>query len=91
MLLRLDDLDQERCHPSHAEQIVQDLRWFGIDWQLNRSANPKTGRYQQAIERLQRDQFIYPCFESEEELKAKAGIPPQAQSSPRSTIAACCR
>ena len=35
MLLRLDDLDQERSGPVHAEQIIHDLRWFGIDWQTS--------------------------------------------------------
>ena len=32
MLLRLDDLDQERCRQGASDQIVQDLRWFGIEW-----------------------------------------------------------
>ena len=32
MLLRLDDLDNERSRPIHADQIMQDLHWFGIDW-----------------------------------------------------------
>jgi glutamyl-tRNA synthetase len=35
MLLRFDDLDQERSRPLHAEQIMQDLRWFGIVWQTS--------------------------------------------------------
>jgi glutamyl-tRNA synthetase len=71
MLLRLDDLDQERARPAHADQIVQDLRWFGIDWQTSFRQSERRDLYQATIARLQRDKFLYPCFESEEELKAK--------------------
>jgi glutamyl-tRNA synthetase len=71
MLLRLDDLDAERSRPAYADQIMQDLRWFGIDWQTSFRQSERLDLYQATIERLQRDKFLYPCFESEEELKAK--------------------
>jgi glutamyl-tRNA synthetase len=71
MLLRLDDLDTERSQSSHGEQIMQDLRWFGIDWDKSFRQTERQDVYHAAIERLQREQFLYPCFESEEELKAK--------------------
>jgi glutamyl-tRNA synthetase len=71
MLLRLDDLDQERSRPAHADQIMQDLRWFGIDWHTSFRQSERHDLYQATIEQLQRDKFLYPCFESEEELKAK--------------------
>jgi glutamyl-tRNA synthetase len=71
MLLRVDDLDTERCRPAHAEAIRQDLQWFGIGWQNSVRQSDRLERYRDAIERLKRDGFLYPCFESEEELKAK--------------------
>jgi glutamyl-tRNA synthetase len=71
MLLRLDDLDQERCRQGSSDQIVQDLRWFGIEWHESFRQSDRLDRYQETIERLKRDQFIYPCFESSEELRAK--------------------
>jgi glutamyl-tRNA synthetase len=71
MLLRLDDLDQERSRPAHAEQIMQDLHWFGIEWDMSFRQSERGEIYRATIERLQRDQFLYPCFESEDELKAK--------------------
>ena len=71
MLLRLDDLDSERCRPAHAEAIQQDLQWFGIGWQHVYRQSERLELYHDAIERLKRDGFLYPCFESEEELKAK--------------------
>ena len=71
MLLRLDDLGQDRARAIQADQIIQDLRWFGIDWQSSFRQSERQDLYQATIERLQRDKFLYPCFESEEELKAK--------------------
>jgi glutamyl-tRNA synthetase len=71
MLLRLDDLEQERLGPVPAEQIMRDLRWFGIEWHQSFRQSDRRDVYQEAIERLKRENFIYPCFETEEELKAK--------------------
>jgi glutamyl-tRNA synthetase len=71
MLLRLDDLDQEWCRQGASDQIVQDLRWFGIEWHESFRQSDRLDRYQETIERLKRDQLVYPCFESSEELKAK--------------------
>jgi glutamyl-tRNA synthetase len=71
MLLRLDDLDKERSRPAHAEQIMHDLRWLGIDWHTTFHQSERLDLYHDTIERLQRDKFLYACFESEEELKAK--------------------
>jgi glutamyl-tRNA synthetase len=82
MLLRLDDLDQERSRPVHAEQIMQDLRWFGIEWQTSFRQSERQELYQATIERLKRDKFLYPCFESEEELKAKQEFRRKRNQSP---------
>lgn len=71
LLLRLDDLDEEQCRPGIAEQIEQDLRWCGIGWEATLRQSERRGLYQGTIERLRRDGFLYPCFESEEELRAK--------------------
>jgi glutamyl-tRNA synthetase len=76
LMLRLDDLDTDRSRPAGtrqgmADQIMQDLRWFGIDWHTSVRQSERLELYQATIERLKRDRFLYPCFESEEELKAK--------------------
>jgi glutamyl-tRNA synthetase len=82
MLLRLDDLDKERSRPLHADQIMQDLHWFGIDWQTSFRQSERLDLYQETIARLQRDKFLYPCFESEEELKAKQEFRRKRNQSP---------
>ncbi len=64
-------VDTRRADPVPIEQIVQDLRWLGIEWQASFRQSERLELYQNAIERLKRDKRLYPCFESEEELKAK--------------------
>ena len=32
MVLRLEDLDQSRCRPEHAQRLLRDLTWLGLDW-----------------------------------------------------------
>jgi glutamyl-tRNA synthetase len=50
---------------------MQDLCWLGIVWDDMIRQSDRLPLYQDAIERLKRDGFLYPCFESDEELKAK--------------------
>ncbi|MCA7119636.1 MAG: glutamate--tRNA ligase [Acidibrevibacterium sp.] len=70
-LLRLDDTDRERSRPEFAEAITQDLRWLGLDWDATFRQSDRLDRYRAAAERLRASGRLYPCFESEEELRAK--------------------
>jgi len=65
-----------------ADQVMQDLRWFGIDWCTSFRQSERRELYQHTIERLKRDKFLYPCFESEEELKAKQEFRRKRNQSP---------
>jgi len=71
LLLRFDDLDEQRCRPVYLQQIMQDLRWFGIDWHDCIRQSERRELYLDAISRLKQSGRLYPCFESEEELRAK--------------------
>jgi glutamyl/glutaminyl-tRNA synthetase len=33
LVLRNEDLDPDRCKPQYAVQMLEDLRWFGLQWQ----------------------------------------------------------
>jgi glutamyl-tRNA synthetase len=82
LLLRLDDLDTDRSRSVYADQVMQDLRWFGIDWHTLFRPSERLALYQATIERLINDKFLYPCFESEEELKAKQEFRRKRNQSP---------
>lgn len=68
MLLRIDDLEKHQS----PDPILQDLAWLGIEWDLSFRQSGRLDVYQSRIDQLKRDKFIYPCFESEEELRAKS-------------------
>ncbi|MBN9562639.1 MAG: glutamate--tRNA ligase [Alphaproteobacteria bacterium] len=70
-LLRLDDTDRERSRPEHAAAIAQDLLWLGLEWDGQFRQSDRMDRYAAAAERLKQAGRLYPCFESEEELRAK--------------------
>src|ERR1700751_5494030 len=33
LLLRIEDIDPQRCRPDYEAGIYEDLRWLGISWQ----------------------------------------------------------
>jgi glutamyl-tRNA synthetase len=71
LLLRLDDTDAARSTETYAEAIGHDLRWLGLDWDETFRQSARLDRYAEAAEALKRAGRLYPCFESEEELRAK--------------------
>ena len=79
VVLRIEDLDTARCPPRHAERLVDDLRWLGLDWDegplVGGPEEPyfqsqRTERYQAALERLEAMGLVYPCFCTRAELHA---------------------
>ena len=70
-ILRIEDLDRQRCHPEYAAQIEDDLRWLGLDWDEGGSLGGSNGPYYQsqrtdfyinALEQLRGTGRLYPCF-----------------------------
>ena len=33
LVLRIEDLDRDRCRSNFREAIFEDLRWFGLEWE----------------------------------------------------------
>jgi glutamyl-tRNA synthetase len=70
-LLRLDDTDKERGTEEFATAIEADLRWLGLGWDETFRQSDRLDRYTAAAETLKASGRLYPCFETEEELRAK--------------------
>lgn len=71
MVLRMEDLDPQRCRLDYAQQLADDLRWLGLDWdegyQVGGPHGPylqsqRTQAYETAFRRLEAMGLIYPCF-----------------------------
>jgi len=78
-VLRIEDTDTERCRPEHAEALMGDLRWLGLDWEAGPDRGDAAGPYHQSqrlplyteyFARLQADGRAYPCYCTEAELEA---------------------
>ncbi len=82
-LLRFEDIDHTRARPKYYQGIEEDLVWLGIDYprpglrQLDRLP-----AYQTAINRLQAEELVYPCFCSRREIDKELAQLPTAPHGP---------
>jgi len=79
MILRIEDTDQKRNTPTAAKQVMDDLRWLGINWDDGPETGGQAGPYLQSQRRSIYDKYIkklldsghaYYCFDTPEELQA---------------------
>jgi len=63
MVLRLEDLDPDRCRQEHCDQVMRDLEWLGLDWDgAPVYQSRRTELYAAAFRQLEQRGLIYPCF-----------------------------
>ncbi|MFA4945371.1 MAG: glutamate--tRNA ligase family protein [Lentisphaeria bacterium] len=73
-VLRLEDLDPERCTDEWRQGLLADLAWFGLDWDALEWQHDNAARHEAALDRLAAQGRLYPCSCSRARLKA-AGLP----------------
>jgi glutamyl/glutaminyl-tRNA synthetase len=76
LLLRNDDLDTARCRPEFVTAMIEDLRWFGLEWQepmVTQSA--RIPLYRAALARLHAAGLIFPCTCSRRDVQQAATAP----------------
>jgi glutamyl-Q tRNA(Asp) synthetase len=88
MLLRIEDIDLDRCRPEFEQAIYEDLDWLGLSWELPvRRQSQHFDVYAAALDRLRQRKLIYPCFCSRGEIMAavagKTNWPRDPDGSPR--------
>ncbi len=78
-ILRIEDLDPERCPRDYANLIEDDLHWLGLDWDAGASKGGADGSYYQSertpiyqtyFDQLADAGYLYPCFCSRAALHA---------------------
>ena len=63
MVLRLEDLDPDRCKKEYCEQVMWDLEWLGLDWDGEPMwQSRRTEAYAEAFRQLEEQGLIYPCY-----------------------------
>jgi glutamyl-tRNA synthetase len=76
VLLRIEDIDSPRVKAGAAEQVCDDLRWLGLDWDEQPVA--QSGRlpiYESALRLLQERELVYPCTCSRTDIENAASAP----------------
>ena len=73
-LLRIEDIDRDRCKPEYETAISEDLRWLGLDWQqpVMRQSD-RMPAYHEALLRLA--PFSYPCRCRRGDIRAALSAP----------------
>lgn len=62
-LLRMEDLDTQRTSAEFAETLRDDLRWLGLDYDMQTPAqSTRTDAYERAFDAVQRMGLVYPCY-----------------------------
>jgi len=60
LLLRLEDLDPQRCRPELATGMVEDLAWLGLDWDEVELQSAAHSRHEAALDTLAALGRLYP-------------------------------
>ncbi|MGA9778523.1 MAG: tRNA glutamyl-Q(34) synthetase GluQRS [Limisphaerales bacterium] len=84
LVLRNEDIDSTRFNLKFVDAMIEDLRWFGFDWQEGPDCGGPFAPYNQserfhlyraALEKLRADGFIYPCTCSRKDIRDAASAP----------------
>jgi glutamyl-Q tRNA(Asp) synthetase len=71
LLLRIEDIDTQRCRPEFEAAIHEDLRWLGMAWdEPVRRQSEHFADYADAVAKLEARSVLYPSFESRSEIAA---------------------
>jgi len=88
LILRIEDLDRDRCRREFADAMIEDLHWFGLNWDEGADIggpfipyvqSQRRSRYLEAWEELRVGGFIYPCKCSRKDV-AEASLAPHDEN-----------
>ena len=83
-LLRIEDTDKERSRPEFTSNILEGLRWLGIDWDEEPVIQSKlVEQHKAAISSLLEQGLAYRCYASEEELEIMRDKQKASNQAPR--------
>lgn len=91
LILRDEDLDRQRCKPEFVTAMLEDLQWFGFDWQEGPDVGGPHAPYTQsermplyraAFEQLRAGGFVYPCTCSRQDVLRALQAPHHGEDEP---------
>ena len=84
LVLRNEDLDSTRYKMEFVPAMIEDLKWFGFEWQEGPDCcgpfapynqSERMDVYRAALEKLRAGNFIYPCTCSRKDIRSAARAP----------------
>ena len=86
-LLRIEDIDTTRCRPEFEDAIYEDLAWLGLDWQMPvLRQSERFEAYRTALDALQSQGLLYPCFCTRAEIAAEIARASEAPHGPEGPV-----
>ena len=83
-LVRLEDLDAERCRPEYADAQLKDLEYLGLSWDGDVvRQSQRLERYRAALAQLEASGRVYPCTCSRADIARAAAAPHPGEEGPR--------
>jgi glutamyl-tRNA synthetase len=91
LVLRNEDLDQQRCRPEFVQAMIEDLRWLGISWTEGPDCggpfapytqSERRAHYLRAWQQLRDRGLIYPCTCSRKDVAQSATAPNEGDDEP---------
>lgn len=79
LILRIEDIDEQRSKPEYTQALLEDLAWLGLDWDKGPGKGGPYGPYiqqeryslyEKALQELQAKHLLYPCYCSRARLQA---------------------
>ena len=68
-ILRLEDLDPDRAQVEFTQNMIDDLTWFGLDWDELNIQSENRDNHEAALDKLANAGLLYPCSMSRAEIK----------------------
>mgnify|MGYP003473083833 FL=1 len=71
LVLRIEDIDEQRSKPIYTQALMEDLHWLGLNWDEGPDVGGPYGpyiqqerydRYDAALEKLHKAGLLYPCY-----------------------------
>ena len=71
IILRIEDIDTQRCRAEYIDALQRDLEYFGLCWDEGPYFQSKRGEaYEEALGALEQKGLLYPCYCSRADLHA---------------------
>lgn len=86
-LIRMEDIDRDRCRPEFEAGILEDLAWLGLAWEEpveRQSAH--LAEHGRALETLRATELLYPCFCTRREIATEIARSDRAPHGPEGPL-----